>query len=489
MLLSESGYAQTHEDTLTGLVDRKLVHINRNNGAIGWIKGINGLPSSVNPFRLTWCEPNQCFYTHIRVGGVTSIARISGKGQYKVLGSVTVPGNTLYFAEGIAFNRADGQLYISGSLDGSIPGGDYWSEALIRVDTGTLVGTVVGYFNHNVSHPDADKITFGDNGKLYYEDGQPGSFLRLYEQSLPFSSSAVTILADPYYYVTGGLTVKDNVLYYTTNRALHGITLGSWSNASKGTMFTSNEFNGQLLNGLAWRADSCPNPDILEFDKAVLCDGDSLRLDAGNGAGWDYSWSTGATDSIITILGPQSIWVHLSNGVCEVSDTLMVIPAPELPNQLLDTALCAGQSIEIDLSGYHVTWQEGLNAPVYNLNKPGNYKAVVSNTCNVDTLTFEVSEKDCNCRLYIPNAFTPNDDEMNDSFGPELLCDLETYHFTVFNKWGELIFSSMEVHKRWDGTYLGHKVKSDVYVWKLDYESQFGSTPDGSLYGRVTVLR
>ena len=88
--------------------------------------------------------------------------------------------------------------------------------------------------------------------------------------------------------------------------------------------------------------------------------------------------------------------------------------------------------------------------------------------------------------LYIPNAFTPNGDGINDFFGPEAI-DITKYSLKIFNRWGEIIFTSNQLKNRWDGTFKGKTAQNDVYVYQLNYEFNSGKT--GNVVGRVTLIQ
>lgn len=88
--------------------------------------------------------------------------------------------------------------------------------------------------------------------------------------------------------------------------------------------------------------------------------------------------------------------------------------------------------------------------------------------------------------LYVPNAFTPNGDGMNDFFGAKG-GNFKTFELLVFNRWGELIFEGNHIDDWWDGTYKGEKVQDGVYVWKIRYEDFNGNIE--VIYGHVTTIR
>jgi gliding motility-associated-like protein len=91
--------------------------------------------------------------------------------------------------------------------------------------------------------------------------------------------------------------------------------------------------------------------------------------------------------------------------------------------------------------------------------------------------------------LYVPNAFTPDNDGINDVFLPVVNgVDPEYYEFMIFNRWGELIFATDVTNKAWDGTHRGMDCKQDVYVWKI--KARDALTGDQKeYYGHVTLMR
>jgi gliding motility-associated-like protein len=87
---------------------------------------------------------------------------------------------------------------------------------------------------------------------------------------------------------------------------------------------------------------------------------------------------------------------------------------------------------------------------------------------------------------YIPNAFTPNGDGLNDNFGPK---GYGPFHFEldIFDRWGEKIFTSRTLDDPWDGTYNGEECKPDVYVWKIKVYLPNGKTETKT--GHVTLVK
>lgn len=93
--------------------------------------------------------------------------------------------------------------------------------------------------------------------------------------------------------------------------------------------------------------------------------------------------------------------------------------------------------------------------------------------------------------FYVPNVFTPDGDMFNEEFKPVMTSgyDVETYHLTIFNRWGEVVFESMNADFGWDGTYGGGDLVQDgVYIWTIEFKETL-STKRHQLNGHVTVLK
>lgn len=91
---------------------------------------------------------------------------------------------------------------------------------------------------------------------------------------------------------------------------------------------------------------------------------------------------------------------------------------------------------------------------------------------------------------YVPNTFTPNGDEHNNVFNPVFVCGYDPleYKFEVYNRWGELVFSSQDSQTGWDGTYNGAPAQEGVFGWKLEYKAE--ETPEKKiLTGHANLLR
>jgi gliding motility-associated-like protein len=73
------------------------------------------------------------------------------------------------------------------------------------------------------------------------------------------------------------------------------------------------------------------------------------------------------------------------------------------------------------------------------------------------------------CGFFHPNAFSPNRDNTNDEFRVIVQnnCDPISYHLRIFDRYGRLVFESMDPNESWNGEYNARQVKEGVYLWQL----------------------
>ena len=129
--------------------------------------------------------------------------------------------------------------------------------------------------------------------------------------------------------------------------------------------------------------------------------------------------------------------------------------------------------------------------PIYFYTAPGTYdiKLTVTsvNKC-VDSLTLTsdvivLPEG----KISFPNAFTPDGDGINDTFGPAVYSSVKTFEMYIYNRWGEIMFYTDDITKGWNGRLNGKPVMQDVYVWRAD-GIYLNGTPF-ELAGSITLLK
>jgi gliding motility-associated-like protein len=236
-----------------------------------------------------------------------------------------------------------------------------------------------------------------------------------------------------------------------------------------------------------------PYPIVHLEDDAVICAGTQYTASAylDNAS---YLWSTTDTTPSIELTSEQEYWVRVTKDGCSSSDTAVlnttIMPAPNLGS---DTAICASQSLTYLVHAPYGTyfWNTGDTIPSLIVTAPGIYSVAITNPCGTVYDTVIISEQSCDCRVWVPNAFTPNKDLTNDGFRPLTLCEYDYYVLTVYNRWGQELFRSNTPSIAWDGNHKGVEQPSDVYVWKLTCTLRHSMAKPiaKNLSGTVTLLR
>jgi len=123
--------------------------------------------------------------------------------------------------------------------------------------------------------------------------------------------------------------------------------------------------------------------------------------------------------------------------------------------------------------------------------KVGKYQVMLISKTDkgcIDT-TFRILEVRDDFNIFIPNTFTPNGDGMNDTFCVKGLgAKTEGFSMEVYNRWGELIYSTKDITKGWDGTFKGLNVQNGVYVYVV---KALGANGEGKkeFKGHVSLLK
>jgi gliding motility-associated-like protein len=138
-----------------------------------------------------------------------------------------------------------------------------------------------------------------------------------------------------------------------------------------------------------------------------------------------------------------------------------------------DTALCSYGSILLNASHTYTNylWSTGATAASIQISAPGTYWLQATDDLNCagrDTIL--VSAKECLKGVYIPTAFTPNSDGRNDDFKPFIGGIVKQYRFTIYNRWGQVLFTTNNVHKGWDGNFGSTTQDANVFAWTCTYQ-------------------
>jgi len=148
------------------------------------------------------------------------------------------------------------------------------------------------------------------------------------------------------------------------------------------------------------------------------------------------------------------------------------------------------------LPGTDTSYFDG--APHTELNVPTCYRVYATEnpnvSLNIDTSLSNIACPNLPARIFIPNAFSPNSDSLNDVFLPEGISVIinaelpgQKYDFRIYNRWGELVFETNDFRQGWNGKYKGILVPPGIYVYSVYAQGYNGQR--FYLSGDVAVMR
>jgi gliding motility-associated-like protein len=165
-------------------------------------------------------------------------------------------------------------------------------------------------------------------------------------------------------------------------------------------------------------------------------------------------------------------------GMCwdEKIFNIRIDPSPESFDLGMDQTICDGDSIMLQGNSLYATdysWQDGTKGNVLIVWNAGIYTLTASNNCGSVKDSVNVNVDFCgSCPVFVPNAFTPNNDGVNDLFKIHSECEDLEIELYIFNRWGENIYYDNSANPSWDGKINGQPAPMATYVWQLYYTDQ-----------------
>ena len=236
-----------------------------------------------------------------------------------------------------------------------------------------------------------------------------------------------------------------------------------------------------------------------------ICFGQTFQL-AGNG-GVDYQWSPStylntsfSYDPVVT--PDKTIQYYLSvvdaNGCRSLqNDEVTVHVTPPIVVRISrDTVVSMGDKVQLFASSAATDY---LWSPAIGLDDPQAQNPVAVVTSDITYHVMATTNAGCKGEasvtlkvydgpeIYVPTAFTPDGDGRNDIFRPFPVGIKKYTYFRVFNRWGQMIYSTTNFNQGWDGKINGQPQPTGTYVWMVE-----GLTRDDrkiAKKGTVTLIR
>lgn len=287
---------------------------------------------------------------------------------------------------------------------------------------------------------------------------------------------------------TGG--TYDSYLWST------GATTATISPTSSGLYWVEASYAcGTVSDSIFITANIIPSPPIVKDTTVCL---NTVLIGSAQGVNlvwYPDSLSSGqnnAPDIPTNTVGEFDIYVSQAENGCESSKAsyrVSVIAPPyfEMEDSLV---LCSWQDAYVGISNSNLSflWNDSSTLSPRNILENGFYTLTANNQCGNHSESIEIVKNPCDCYFYLPNAFTPNGDAINSEYKPVYDCYFKEYEMRIFNRWGEVVFSTQDPNQGWDGSYLGSQTGSGIYGVQVVYTDR--KYEHQEIYnGHVVVLR
>jgi len=226
-------------------------------------------------------------------------------------------------------------------------------------------------------------------------------------------------------------------------------------------------------------ADAGPNGDI--------CFGQTYQLQGSGGTGFEWSPTTGIAigqNSSQPVVEPEktteySLHVTDANGCRSLQPDVVVVQVtpPIVVNISSDTSAAIGDQFQLHASSAATSYEwspaTGLDDPyskdpLVTIAGDVTYKVTVSTSAGCKGEAFVTIKVYNGPEIYVPNAFTPNGDGRNEIFRPFPVGIKKLNYFRVFNRWGQIVYSTTDFNKGWDGRIGGVMQPPGTYVWMAE---------------------
>ncbi|MBX2928504.1 MAG: gliding motility-associated C-terminal domain-containing protein [Saprospiraceae bacterium] len=193
-----------------------------------------------------------------------------------------------------------------------------------------------------------------------------------------------------------------------------------------------------------------------------------------------WRWHDGSNRPDFVITQSGSISLSASDGYCEVHDSVMVtfvslsLLTPVIEN-IQDTTVCIDLLPFVfqprsEYAGVFSVSEHPLHDSIFQINKPGIYTVFIDIENCTFSDSFHLNAAPCPVKLYLPNAFSPNGDGINDLWEP-LGIDFMGIHLEIFNRWGGLLHRTDSGPFAWNGVCNGRPLNTGTYLAVFTYKN------------------
>lgn len=309
-------------------------------------------------------------------------------------------------------------------------------------------------------------------------------------------------IAPIYQWLVNGVNVGANSNTYSTNTLIPGDIVSCTLVSNANCLTTANAISNNII------ISNFPPVSLSVSPDASICEQEIITLTAnpanGNPAVFNVVWQPGNLAGTSITISPNSTTTYTATvtdacGSAASASTIVTVNPPPTaaftfsPNPADLTQPTLFTDASIGASQWFWNFGDGnisnIQNPSFEFTSGGNYPIVLIVTspdgCKDTTIAQLIIEDIFS--LFIPSAFTPNEDESNPIFYAYGF-GMKTFKMEIFDRWGENIFTSDDIEKGWNGQrQSGTMVPQGIYNYKIDVEFTNGKSQ--TLLGRVTLIR
>ncbi len=233
--------------------------------------------------------------------------------------------------------------------------------------------------------------------------------------------------------------------------------------------------------------------DVNISPDTLLCSGDYIDLQLDVPSRWRVRWNTGDTTRSIRVNKPGNYVGLVTNTCGEYFDTVRVRYDVPLDLDPIERLFCKGETYTHNLLYEYqrtVLWGDGDTSLVRDFEEEGLYPYQLTTVCGTFDQILDLTVDNCDCPFYVPNAFTPDGDGINDFFEYGYDCTIIDFSIRIFSRWGKQVFYTTDVYEFWDGTYGGKPLQTGTYTYVIELEyKKYGHSENKYLQGAVSIIR
>lgn len=274
-----------------------------------------------------------------------------------------------------------------------------------------------------------------------------------------------------------------------------------WSNESIDSFTTYNKTGKHWLksaeNGCVridtFNINTKPKPPILYYPDTFFCKNNSLLIGNINYPNvYKFLWNNKDTTKQLFVNKTSQNVLSIKDNFCWAFDTIQVseksIPVFNISGP---SFLCSdnNDSITLQVNKFksNIWFPQNENSISITIDQVGKYwHSVIDQFGCANTDTINIKDA-CNPTFYMPNAFTPNGNNVNDFLNFQGKY-IDLFNLKIFNRWGELLYETNEFDSKWDGTFQGNPLPMDVYFYNVNYSS-ISAEITYSKSGSLTLIR